>query len=298
MSSSQPGIFALGTRAHHHLELDVTGDPEAVVGAVAAIREAVTTVSGVNLVVGFGPSTWARMAPREVPDGLDDFTPIDGSHGEVFPAAQHDMWLWLHGGGPDAVFQSARLAALGLRDCATVVREQPCFAYMASQDLTGFEDGTENPPIDEALTAATIPDGRPGAGGSVVLVQRWLHDLDSFEALPIPEREHVFGRTLQGSEELPDDVRPASAHISRVVVEDDQGEELEVFRRSTAFGGVLEHGLMFVAFSADRARLHRMLQRMAGGEDGVRDRLLDFSTPTSGAWYVAPSVEQLRALEP
>lgn len=298
MPLPQPGVFALGTRSHHHLEFEVTGDPDVVVDAIKRIREAVTTVSGVNLVVGFGPSLWAQLAPDQVPDGLTDFTPIAGPDGEVFPATQHDLWLWLHASGPDVVFQSARLAALALADCATVVLEQPCFTYMASQDLTGFEDGTENPPLLEALTLVTIPDDRPGAGGSVVLVQRWVHDLDSFEALPVPDREQVFGRTLLGSQELPDDVRPPSSHISRVAIEDDTGEELEVFRRSTAYGGVMEHGLMFVAFSADRARVQRMLQRMAGVEDGVRDRLLDFSTPTTGAWYVTPSVEHLTALEP
>jgi putative iron-dependent peroxidase len=302
VASPQPGIFALGTRAHHHLELEVTGDPIEVVAAVERVRQAVTTVAGVNLVVGFGPSLWARIAPGHVPTGLTDFTPIAGAGSadgdEVFPATQHDLWLWLHGGGSDSVFQAARLAALALGDCARVVGEQPCFTYLASQDLTGFEDGTENPPIDDALAAATVPVGQPGAGGSVVLLQRWVHDLAGFEALEVHEREHVFGRTMVGSEELPDDVRPATAHISRVVVEDDAGEELEVFRRSTAFGGVLEHGLMFVAFSADRARVQRMLERMAGAEDATRDRLLDFSTPTSGAWYFTPPVERLRSLEP
>jgi putative iron-dependent peroxidase len=296
MATPQPGIFALGTRSHHHLELDLVGDPATLVAALDGVREAITTVAGVNLVVGFGPSLWARLAPGEVPEGLTDFTAIEGVDGIVLPAEQHDLWLWLHAGGPDAVFRSARAAALALADIAEVRAEQPSFSYLASQDLTGFEDGTENPPIDEALTAAVVPDGSPGAGGSVVLVQRWVHDLDAFEALPVPEREAVFGRTLVGSEELPDDVRPPSAHISRVVVEDDEGEELEVFRRSTAYGGVVEHGLEFVAFSADHARLHRMLHRMVGGEDGVRDRLLDFSRPTRSAWYVTPSLEALRSL--
>jgi putative iron-dependent peroxidase len=296
MGTPQPGIFALGTRSHHHLELDLVGQPDALLTALDLVREAVTTVAGVNLIVGFGPSLWARLAPHEVPEGLADFTPIEGVDGIVVPAEQHDVWLWLHAGGPDAVFRSARAAALALGEVAEVRAEQPSFSYLASQDLTGFEDGTENPPLEEALTAAVVPDGHPGAGGSVVLVQRWVHDLDAFEALPIPEREAVFGRTLVGSEELPDDVRPSSAHISRVVIEDDEGEELEVFRRSTAFGGVVEHGLEFVAFSADHARLHRMLTRMVGGEDGVHDRLLDFSRPTRSAWYVTPSLDALRSL--
>jgi putative iron-dependent peroxidase len=296
MPTPQPGVFALGTRSHHHLQLDVRGDPADLMAPLEHLRESVTTVTGVNLVIGFGPSLWARLAPDQVPEGLTDFTPITGAGGLELPAEQHDLWLWFHASGPDAVFKAARLAALELAGCADVVAEQPGFTYLSSQDLTGFEDGTENPPIDEAVEVATIPDGSPGAGGNVVLVQRWVHDLDSFEALPLPEREAVFGRTFAGSEELPDDVRPANAHISRVVIEDPDGEELEIFRRSVAYGGVNEHGLMFVAFSADRARVQRMLERMVGAEDGPHDRLLDFSTPTTGAWYVTPSVEALRAL--
>ncbi len=140
-----------------------------------------------------------------------------------------------------------------------------------------------------------IPDGRPGAGGPVALVPRWVHDLSSLADLPDADQEQVIGRSKATSEKLPDDVRSERAHISRVVIEDDDGEELELFRLSTAFGGVLEHGLMFVGFSPDVARLDRMLRRMLGIEDGVRDRLTDFTTSTGGAFYVVPPVEAFYA---
>jgi porphyrinogen peroxidase len=288
MRVPQPGIFALGTRSHHHLEFDVSGSPQRVVAAIAGIREAATTVAGVNVVVGFGRRLWSHLAPDHVPEDFEDFAPITGPDGFVIPAGQHDLWLWLHSATPDGVFNIARLAAISLGDDAVLVAEQPSFTYQASQDLTGFEDGTENPPMDEAPAVATIPDGRPGAGGSIVLLQRWVHDLDGFEALELADREQVIGRTLHGSVELDEEHQSPRAHISRVVIEDEAGEELEVFRRSTAFGGVREHGLMFLAFSADRARLQRMLERMAGVDDGVRDRLTEFSTPVASAWYVAP----------
>jgi putative iron-dependent peroxidase len=296
VATPQPGIFALGTRTHHHLELDLVGDPGRLLEAVHGVREAATTVRGVNLVFGFGRRAWSAVAPDHVPPDLVDFEEVAGVDGFGFPATQHDVWVWLHAGGPDAVFDVARLAAMGLAGIAEVVTERAAFTYQASQDLTGFEDGTENPPLDEAPQLATLPDGSPGAGGSIALVQRWVHDLDGFEALELEERECVFGRTLHGSEELDEERSGPRAHIRRVVIEDDGGEELEVFRRSTAYGGVQEHGLMFVAFSADRARLQRMLERMAGHEDGVRDRLTDFSTPVSGAWYFAPPIDLLRAL--
>lgn len=284
MATPQPGIFAVGNRTHHHLEFDCQGSPAEVLAAVQRIRDAATTVMGVNVVVGFGPRQWATP-----PDDLIAFRAIDGTDGFTIPAAQHDLWLWLHASGADAVFNVARIAAVELADLATVASEQAAFTYQASQDLTGFEDGTENPPLDEAIESAVIP----GDGGSIVLLQKWVHDLDGFEALELADREAVIGRTMVGSEEL--DPAPAASHVERVVLEDDDGDELEVFRRSTAFGGVQEHGLMFLAFSADRARLQRMLERMAGAEDGVRDRLTEFSTPVRSAWYYTPPLESLRA---
>lgn len=287
MPTPQPGIFAVGTRTHHHLEFDCQGEPAAVMAAVRRIREAATTIVGVNVVVGFGPRQWESIASTK-PHDLIAFETIEGADGYMIPATQHDLWLWLHSSGPDAVFNVARIAAVELSDLATVAHEQPTFTYQASQDLTGFEDGTENPPLDEANDIATIA----GDGGSIVLLQKWVHDLDGFEALELADRETVIGRTLQGSIEL--DPSPPNSHVGRVVIDGADGGELEVFRRSTAFGGVQEHGLMFLAFSADRARLQRMLERMAGADDGVRDRLTEFSTPVRSAWYYAPPLESLR----
>jgi putative iron-dependent peroxidase len=296
MPIPQPGIFALGTRSHHHLELEEFGDPKEVAPAVHRVREAATTVAGVNVVVGFGHRTWQAVAPRHMPVDLVGFEPVVGPDGFEMPATQHDVWLWIHGHGPDSVFDIARVAAQELGGCARVVAEQPAFVYQSSQDLTGFEDGTENPPVDQAPTVATIPGGQPCAGGSIVLVQRWVHDLDGLEALEESDRELVIGRTLHGSIELDEEHQSPRAHISRVVIEDDEGEELEVFRRSVAYGGVLEHGLQFIAFGADRARMQTMLERMAGIGDGVRDRLTEFSTPVTGAWYVTPPLDVLREI--
>lgn len=285
----QPGVFAIGTRAHHHLEYDGVRDLDAALAAIARVRDAATTVAGVNVVVGIRPSLWGRAAADAA-----DFATLEGADGFSFDATQHDLWLWLHGAGPDSLLDIALLAHFELRACATLAAEQVSFTYQSSLDLTGFEDGTENPPLDEAIGAATIAADQPGGGGSVVLVQRWVHDLGGFTAMSPDEQEAVIGRTLVGSRELDPSVMPSDAHVARVVIEDDAGEELEIFRRSTAFGGVAEHGLMFVGFAADQARLLAMLRRMAGADDGVRDRLTRYSTPTSSAIYVVPSVTELR----
>ena len=289
----QPGIFAVGTRSHHHLLLDVdpAADGSALLDALRQIREQATTVGGVNLVIGFGAETCARVAPRWLPAGVGPFETISGVDDVTIPAAQHDLWIWLHSYGPDVVFDLARHADTTLRGLARVVSEWPSFTYQASQDLTGFEDGTENPPVDEAVHLVTAPEDGPGAGSSVVLLQRWVHDLEAFEALDGDAKDQVIGRRLDGGDELDESVRSPRAHISRVVIDDEDGEELEVFRRSTAYGGVLEHGLVFLAFSPDVERVDTMLHRMVGDEDGLRDHLTDVSRCTASAWYVAPPVE-------
>ena len=293
MAIPQPGIFALGGRSHLHLEFDLTGDAVDLRPAISRIYESADTVSGVNLVVGFGRTAWAALSPDNVPDDLIEFETITGVDGFEHPAAQHDLWIWLHGGTPDGLFDLARVTQRELVGVATLASEQNCFTYQASRDLTGFEDGTENPPLSEAPAIASIPEDRACAAGSIVLLQRWRHDLDKFESLSVAEQEQVFGRTKVDSVELGDEETVPGSHIQRVVIEDEAGEELEVFRRSTAFGGLREHGLMFLAFSSDRARLQEMLDRLAGVGDGIRDLITTVSTPTASAWYIAPPVELL-----
>ena len=291
MAMPQSGIFALGTRTHYYLELDLRpeADPAAVAEVAAGLREPHATTGGANLVLAFRGSVW-QAAGGALPEGMDDFTPIAGD-GFVLPATQHDVWVWVSGAGYDVVFDTSRAVVVAFAELATVATEHHGFTYRDSRDLTGFVDGTENPPGSEAPLVATVPDG-PGAGGSVVLVQKWDHHLGAFHDLPLEEQEKVFGRTKSDSVELDDDVKPDDAHISRVVIEDEAGEELEIFRRSTSFATMAGQGLLFVAFSADRERIDTMLRRMAGS-DGPRDRLTRFSTPTSGSYYFAPPTDDL-----
>ena len=295
MGTPQPGIFAMGTPAHHHLEfeLDEAAEPRDLLPAIRRLTEATGTVSGVNIVVGFRPSMWARLASDRMIESTVDFTSVVGAGGYTMPASQHDVWVWVHGATVGGNFDIARAAVAQLDGIAHVVSEESCFGYRASQDLTGFEDGTENPPVAEAPGIASVPEGAAGSGASVVLIQRWVHDLDAFDALDVSEQEQVIGRTKVGSVELEGDRESPTSHVSRVVIEDDAGDELEVFRRSTPFGDVRQNGLLFVAFAQDQQRFQRMLDRMAGVGDGLRDRLTEFSTPTSGSWYVAPTLEDL-----
>jgi putative iron-dependent peroxidase len=295
MTHPQPGIFALGTSAHWHLEATLRdgATPAALVDVVRSLGREGATTSGVDLVVGFGAEAWAG-AGGEIPEGMTAFRSVTGPDGFTVPATQCDVWAWIAGSGDDVVFDRARAVAAGLGRVCDVVYEQHGFAYRDCRDLTGFVDGTENPPVDEAVAVATVPDGRPGAGGSVVVVQRWVHDLGAFERLTVADQEAVIGRTKPDSVELDEERRPDDAHISRVVIEE-EGEELEIFRRSTPFGSLSEHGLQFVGFSADQRRLDLMLARMAGLDGGPRDRLTRFSTPVRSAYYFTPPLEAVAA---
>jgi putative iron-dependent peroxidase len=294
----QFGIFAQGTIAHTFLEWDLRPDVDVrdAVAVLAGLRGPRVSAGGVNLVIAFGSELWKAIAPDDAPDGLRRFEPVGIVGGHHVPASQHDVWLWLNGSSQDVVFEHARAAAATIETVATLAAEQVAFVHRNSLDLTGFIDGTANPTLLEAPGAALVPDGHPGAGGSHVLVIRWVHDLEAFNALPVAEQERVFGRTKAASIELDDEAKPVNAHIARVEITDPAGNELPIYRRSVPYGTVGEHGLYFVAFSAERERFDRMLARMFGVEDRVHDRIIDFSRPASGAFYYAPPLNVLADL--
>jgi putative iron-dependent peroxidase len=295
MNVPQFGIFAQGTIAHEFVEFDLRPDIDMrrATSAISRLRAPAVSAGGVNLVIGFGADLWRAIAPQHAPPDATAFTRIGMLAGHQAPATQHDFWLWINGSSQDVVFEHARAAVAAVADVASVASEQSCFVHRDSRDLTGFIDGTANPMTHEAPVAALVPEGQPGAGGSHVLAMRWIHNLDAFEKLSVHDQERVFGRTKPNSIELKGDEKPDDAHIARVEISDEAGEELPIYRRSVPYGTVAEHGLYFVAFSADRARFSRMLGRMFGTDDGRHDRLTDFSRPVSGAFYFAPPLSLL-----
>ena len=259
-----------------------------MVAAVAAVDEPHSTVGGVNFVVGFRPELWGQVATaRPEVRGFDE--PIAGPDGFTMPATQHDVWVWIAGAAQDLVFDVAAEVIATLRPVASLASEVSGWSYLHSRDLTGFEDGTENPPLADAPSVVLSDDGF-----SVLLVQQWAHDFDAWTALDVEAQERAMGRTKADSIEL--DHKPADSHVARTVVVED-GAELDIFRRNAPYGTVSEHGTMFIGFSVDQHRLDRMLRRMAGAEDGVRDALTRYTTPLTGAYYVIPSVEALAAAD-
>jgi putative iron-dependent peroxidase len=175
-----------------------------------------------------------------------------------------------------------------LKSLATVAEESSSWPYRHDRDLTGFIDGTENPTLIDAPAIALIPEGSPGAGGSILLVQKWSHDVTSWESLPVARQEQVIGRSKDESAELED--KAPESHVART----DQDRFGKIFRRNMPYGTVTDHGTMFVGFSADQERLRTMLESMAGATEGVRDALTIYTKPLTGAYYFIPSTDMLR----
>jgi porphyrinogen peroxidase len=286
----QAGIFALGTASHAYLEFDLHdgADPRELVGRLADLREPRTTIGGVNLVVGVRPELWRDRIGAVAPADLHGYNqPVTGPDGFTMPSTQHDALLWLAGAAYDVVFDEARQAIAALAPVASVATETSSWPYRHDRDLTGFIDGTENPSLARASDVAVVPPGAPGAGGSVLLLQRWRHEVESWEALGVAGQEAAMGRTKDRSVELAD--RPENSHVART----DQDERGEIFRRNMPYGTVTAHGTMFVGFAAEQGPLSRMLDSMAG-LDGPRDELTRYTTPETGGYYFVPALSALR----
>ena len=293
MYTPQAGIFALGTSSHAYLEFDLLDAKRSkeFASAISAIREPRTTTGGVNFVIGFRPELWRDVAPGDTPPNVEGFNKdIQGTEGFVMPATQHDALVWLSGSAYDVIFDMARSVMHDLTDLASLGEETSSWPYRHDRDLTGFIDGSENPTLLDAPTDALLPEGVPGAAGSVLLLQKWKHKTAAWEALPADQQERIMGRTKLDSIELEN--KPSDSHVART----DQDEFGNIFRRNMPYGNVDDHGTVFAGFSAEQKRLSRMLDSMAGLVTGTRDALTRFTQPLTGSYYFVPSVESLRQL--
>jgi porphyrinogen peroxidase len=293
MRHAQPGIFALGTASHAYLEFDASDADRRteLVRAIASMREPRTTMGGVNLVAGFRPELWREIAPDGVPAALMGFNAdLAGSDGFVMPATQHDAVLWLSGSAYDVVFDVSRAAIAELAWIAAVAEETSSWPYQHDRDLTGFIDGTENPTLIDAPELAVIAENENGAGGTILLLQKWAHDASAWEALSDADQELVIGRRKLDSVELED--KPEDSHVAST----DQDRLGKIFRRNMPYGTVTSHGTMFVGFSADQDPLQAMLESMAGLGGRPRDALTKYTRPLTGSYYFIPAIESLSSL--
>ncbi len=296
-ATAQPAIFSQGAPAHLHLQFKAYSEDDFVeaTGKAASFALELPSVNKVGIVVGFRPSGIKEKLFSDLENDINDFSPIVGKDGFTMPANQQDIWVWLTSAKEDSLFDTGTELLSILGSTTELVDERKGFSYRDGRDLTGFIDGTENPSLSEAAQVALISEGKL-RGASLCLLQIWRHDLKSFAKLDTGAQEDVFGRTKSSSEELDDSKKPHNSHIARVVIEENHGE-LEIFRQSVPYGNLTEHGLVFLAFTAEQRRIELMLKNMAGAsEDGIRDALTSYSTPLSGAYYFVPTIEMLRYL--
>mgnify|MGYP003602542604 FL=1 len=240
--------------------------------------------------IAFGPELWVKLY-NTIPDGFKQLAPIHGNF--EMPVVPADVLIHIASARADLCFALSQSFFEGIQDQVEVLDERVCFRYLDGRDLTGFIDGTENPqfPDDRDEVALLGEEAGIFADGSFVFAQRYVHNLENWKKLKVDAQEHVIGRTKLESIELDDDVKPDNAHIARAVIEDDEGEELEILRHSLPYGdGQGEQGLFFIAYTKDLTRIDKMLVRMFGTSgDGIHDRLLHFVTAVDGAYFFAPN---------
>ena len=219
MSHPQPALFAEEVPEHLHQEWRLRPGAAAadVVAAIAAARRAVTTLGAPMAVWGFGPELWRTLAPDAIPERVRSFTGVGSP--SVVPVTQADIWLWCQGTTYPRLWRAGYDAAAALAPVAERVRWLRAYRGPDSRDPIGFIDGTENPAPDEAMEVALVGDDEPGGGGTTVLLQRWVHDLAAFAALPEAAQERVFGRTYADSTQLAPDELPATSHVARNTLE-------------------------------------------------------------------------------
>ncbi|CAM5183882.1 Dye-decolorizing peroxidase YfeX [Castellaniella defragrans] len=241
-------------------------------------------------ILGFGSDAWDHLFGAPRPNELHSFQEIQGVHHAV--STPGDMLLHIRATRMDLCFELATQITTRLGAAATVVDEVHGFKYFDARDLIGFVDGTENPDGPEATAATVVGDEDSAfAGGSYVIVQKYLHDLAGWNALPVEMQEKIIGRTKQTNIELADDVKPSWAHNALTVIEED-GEELDIVRDNMPFGevGKGEFGTYFIGYAKSPSRIERMLENMfIGRPPGNYDRLLDYSRAVTGSLFFVPA---------
>jgi putative iron-dependent peroxidase len=295
--SPQP-VVALLTRAAVFLVVSIKPDPEydAVVRALFSDISALVRAVGfrdlgglLSCVVGIGSDAWDRLFGAPRPMDLHPFREIHGRHHAV--ATPGDILFHIRATRTDLCFELATQIMARLRGAVSTTDEVHGFTYFDDRDLIGFVDGTENP-VDAAAIEATIigDEDSAFAGGSYVIVQKYLHDMQRWNELPVEMQEKIIGRTKLADIELDDAVKPTYAHNALTTIEEN-GEQLEIVRDNMPFGdvGKGEFGTYFIGYARSPHRIEQMLVNMfVGRPPGNYDRLLDFSRAVTGTLFFVP----------
>ena len=299
---TQPVLAGLSLSALFLVAVVEPGGEEQVRDTLADVGGLVRSVGfrapddGLSAVVGIGSDLYDRLFSGPRPAELRPFREIRGDR-HVAVATPGDLLVHVRARDMGLCFELADLLMGRLAGAVTVVDEVHGFRYFDQRDLLGFVDGTENPTGAAAAAAAVIGEqDAPFAGGSYVVVQRYLHDMAAWNALSVEEQERVIGRTKLSDVELPDDVKPPNSHVALTTVVDDDGTERQIVRANMPFASITtgERGTYFIGYAASPDVLDRMLTNMfVGDPPGTTDRVLDFSTATTGALFFVPSQDFL-----
>jgi porphyrinogen peroxidase len=298
----QPVVAKL-TRAAIFLVVNINAGREnedavrTLCGDLAALLRAVgfRDLNGqLSCVMSFGSDAWDRLFGTPKPKDLHPFREIHGRHHAV--STPGDILFHIRSIRMDLCFELATHIASRLRGAVSTVDEVHGFSYFDDRDLIGFVDGTENPVGQAALDATIIGDEDAAfAGGSYVIVQKYLHDITAWNAPPVEAQEKIIGRTKLADIELDDAVKPTSAHNALTTIVEN-GEQLEILRDNMPFGeiGKGEFGTYFIGYARSPRRIEQMLENMfVGRPPGNYDRLLDFSRAVTGTLFFVPSATLL-----
>ncbi len=278
-------------------------------GSEETVRDLLSDVAGLSRSVGFripdgelacvagiGAELWDRMFGAPRPAALHVLPEIAGKRHRTV-TTPGDLFFHLRARRMDLCFELASKLTGRLSGHATVVDEVHGFKYFDERDLMGFVDGTENPTGPAASAAVLIGDEDPDfERGSYVIVQKYLHDLDSWNALSVEEQERVIGRSKLDDIEMADDVKPSNSHVALNTIVGPDGEERQIVRDNMPFGsvGAAEFGTYFIGYAAHPDVTEQMLTHMfVGDPPGNYDRILDFSTPVTGTLFFIPSADFL-----
>jgi putative iron-dependent peroxidase len=279
MDNVQSGILAPVPRLTRYLTffLKTGSAPRQALQSLAELAD------GNKVVVGLGYPL-VQALERNIP-GLRTFPSYFGS-GLALPSTSSALWCWLRGSDRGEMLHTSRkiIGALSSAfDSETVIDGSQ---YDIGRDLTGYEDGTENPKGEKAVAAAIVQGQGDGLdGSSFVAVQQWVHDFARFEALSPQEQDHSVGRRRSDNEEIAD--APPSAHVKRTAQESFEPEAF-VLRRSMPWADGARGGLNFVAFGKSFDAFEAQLRRMVGAEDGMTDALFQYTRPINGSYFWCP----------
>lgn len=293
LNQPQPAIFKEGSTHFYFLEYQfITKDIREIKHSIT--QSLSTVASDVSVLVGFGLDAWNLLQPNWTPATLESFETITGRQGHQAPSTQADVFFWVHGASVSDVYDEALHVHFSMQRVAKLTLEERGFDYHQSKDLFGFEDGTGNPKTDALKRdAALIPEGVLGAAGSLVLTQKWVHDLDKWNQVPVHCQEGIIGRTKIENIELEGDAMPDDSHVSRTDIKID-GVPMKIYRRSAPFGSMKERGLYFLAFACELKRFRSQLESMYGlTEDNKIDQIINYSQAVSGAYWFAPAQQDL-----